>query len=344
MKVCTSPIDEKRRRRRDANIAPIGGNDAGRRHLSAFRQRLDDRLEADARRDPKECSPTGCDGRSDVRPAGMHRRDRSRYRSAEPRPMRLIDSCRFDRARELGRFERLGPATFVQVEHDHRVLVAELQAVDVRVACRLNADGCRRRPSPCRRPLRPTRGESARGTCRRNPSGTRTLRSNLRSSCLRRSTYRPGSRRHRRCAAPSTEQTVPLGSSTETSISASPVHETRTTQSRTTASCKSFRNALRFVVSAFAGEPLERGLRDSRGGCFDLGHVLRPGLAKNAHGRPANAGDVVRNARPPADPRHTPRSAAARFSRLAGRAASLADRVRCATGTVRCTSARRPRC
>src|SRR3954464_13742322 len=39
------------------------------------------------------------------------------------------------------------------------------------------------------------------------------------------------------------EQTVPLGSSTETSISASPVQVTRTTQSRTTASCRSFKNS-----------------------------------------------------------------------------------------------------
>ena len=222
-------------------------------------------------------------------PAKSHRADRpdSTLRSEAVRicwanTARLIDCCRLTAPANWAASSGSVRRPLFKIEHDHRVFVAQFELLAFVLHFAAAEMACTRRRSPCRRPLRPTRGESARDTCRQSPAGRRTLRSNtsFELSSFDGNTHRPrltpppvGARFGR----PS--KSCPLGSSTDTSTSASPVQETATTQSRTTASCNCFRYASRSASWPSLSSRSSVALATRDAVSFDRRHVrsARPG-------------------------------------------------------------------
>ena len=89
------------------------------------------------------------------------------------------------------------------------------------------------------------------------------------------------------------EQTVPAGSSTIRSTSASPVQETTTRQSRIMASFRAASKALGFLRALLFLELLERGGGHAIGLAPQFALLLGPGLAEDAHRGPTNGFHVL---------------------------------------------------
>ena len=89
------------------------------------------------------------------------------------------------------------------------------------------------------------------------------------------------------------EQTVPLGSSTSRSMSASPVQVTITTQSRWTASIQGGLELVGLLGPFLGPELVEHFLGHAHARLPDVGLLLGPGLAENAEAGPLQSVEIV---------------------------------------------------
>ena len=197
-----------------------------------------------------------------------------------------------DRAGELGHFDRLGPAAVVQVEHDHRVLLADLKLLafvlhvaGAQMGVNIDRHFAGGHFAPHAVNLHAVRAGKA---LRANIHFARTV-VGLAFDGVRvaeldaaASGSRLGDRADR--ARRLFDRDINIGFARPRNADDA-IADNRFLQF--------LQKRFALSIVAFAGQSFERGLGDARSGQFDLRHVRRPSLAENADSRPADAGDVV---------------------------------------------------